>query len=54
MEYFVVRQAGGGATVAARLAPQEAAALRPEVELLVKGLTAGPVVPTGVVPIPGK
>jgi hypothetical protein len=38
MEYFVVREANGGVTVAARLMPAELAALQPEVRLIVQSL----------------
>jgi hypothetical protein len=38
MEYFVVRDANGGATVAARLQPADLAALAPEVRLIVQSL----------------
>lgn len=54
MEYAIVRQQAGGATVAARLTPSDTAALRPEFEQFVKSIQIGPVAPVGVVPLPGK
>jgi hypothetical protein len=38
LEYYVLRQAGGSATLAARLLPKDAAALQREVEQLARGL----------------
>jgi hypothetical protein len=54
MEYFVVKQTNGGATIAARLQPNEAATLRPEIEALARSLTITTTAPIGVVPLPGK
>jgi len=54
MEYFVVKQANGGATIGARLQPNEAATLRPEIEALARSLTITTTAPVGVVPLPGK
>ena len=39
LDYYVVRQAGGGVTVAARLLPAELDALRKEVEGIARTLT---------------
>jgi hypothetical protein len=39
MDYYLLRQARGGATVAARLLPKELATVRAEVEKIVRGLT---------------
>lgn len=50
MEYFVVRQTGGGALVAARLRSADAALLRPEVEAVVRSLTFGGGLPETVPP----
>jgi len=52
-DYYIARTPAGGATVIARL-PPGAAALRPEVEAIVRSLAAGPAGPVGVVPLPGK
>jgi hypothetical protein len=38
MDYFVLRQAKGGATVAARLLPKELATIRGEVEKMIRGV----------------
>lgn len=54
MEYAVIRQQTGGATVAARLAPTDAAALRPEFDQFIKSVQIGNAAPAGVVPLPGK
>jgi len=54
MEYFITRQSQGGATIAARLIPNEATVLRLEVEQIVKSLSVGANPPNGVVPLPGK
>ena len=54
MEYAVIRQQTGGATVAARLSPTDAAALRPEIDQFIKSVQVGAVAPAGVVPLPGK
>jgi hypothetical protein len=54
MEYFVVNQAAGGATIAARLLPREAVELRPEIEQLVRSLTFTSAAPIGVRPIPAN
>jgi hypothetical protein len=67
MEYYIVRfpsptpvakgdknEGLGGATVAARLTPADAAVLRPEVEQIVKSIELGPLAPIGVRPVPNK
>jgi hypothetical protein len=54
MEYAVVRQMGGGATVAARLQPGDAGILAGEILEIAKSLRVGPAAPAGVVPLPGK
>jgi hypothetical protein len=54
MEYAVIRQSAGGATLAARLLPTDAANLRTEVEQIAKSIQVGPATPAGVVPLPGK
>jgi hypothetical protein len=54
MEYAVVRQSAGGATLAARLLPPDAVTLRLEVEQIAKSIQIGPAAPVGVVPLPGK
>lgn len=54
MEYYIVKHAAGGATIAARLLPNEAAALRPELDQLAASLTIGHANPAGVVPLPNK
>jgi hypothetical protein len=56
LEYFVARQAGGGATVAARLRPKELAALQRDVERIARSLRVAvpvaPAAPNRPVPVP--
>ncbi len=54
MEYAIIRQQSGGATVAARLSPTDAAALRPEIDQFIKSVQIGNAGPAGVMPLPGK
>lgn len=54
MIYLVVRQQSGGATLAGRLQPADAATLRPEIEQIAKSIQIRPAAPAGVVPLPGK
>ncbi|MFL5330089.1 MAG: hypothetical protein ACJ8C4_14395 [Gemmataceae bacterium] len=54
MEYYIVRQPAGGATVAARLIPSDATVLRAEVDQIVKSLQVGANAPSGVVPLSNK
>jgi hypothetical protein len=56
LEYYVVRQAAGGATVAARLAPADLAALQRDVERIVRSVrvTAPVALPKPAPPPPGK
>ena len=39
MDYYVIRQAGGGATLAARLLPADRAALQKEIERIARSVT---------------
>jgi hypothetical protein len=52
MEYAIVRQAAGGATLAARLIPADVGVLAPEVEEIAKSIRIGPPAPAGVIPLP--
>lgn len=53
MEYAIMRQQLGGATLAARLVPADAPALTPEVDEIAKSLRIGTAAPAGVIPLPG-
>jgi hypothetical protein len=55
LEYYVVRQPAGGATLAARLAPTDRAALERDVERIARSVrVAAGALPRPVPPPPGK
>jgi hypothetical protein len=39
MDYYIIRQAPGGATVAARLLPADSAAMKKDVESIARSIT---------------